>query len=68
MKNYINFEEWLMYKHQDDYIWTDDNAPDDYNEWISEQDSETMIWYAEQRHKSEQIKQTINSIISNLND
>lgn len=31
-----NFEEFLREKHMAQYTGTDDNAPDDFDEWVSE--------------------------------
>lgn len=41
------FNSYLSYIHAQDYIGTDDNMPDAFNDWLSEITDEDMIWYLE---------------------
>jgi hypothetical protein len=40
------FEEFLQDKHGKQYVGTDDNMPDDYEEWLSRLDIQEVIDYA----------------------
>ena len=41
------FEDFLMEKHADQYVGTDDMMPDDYEDWIQGLGSDDFIEYAE---------------------
>jgi len=46
-----SFEEYLMDKHADQYIGVDDNMPEDFNNWLTEElGAEDIIDYAEKWH------------------
>ena len=47
------FEDYLMGKHAEQYTGLDDEMPEDFNNWITEEiDAELIIDYAEKWHKS----------------
>lgn len=46
--NSNSFEEYLMNKHADQYVGTDDMMPDDFEDWIQGLGSDDLIDYAEQ--------------------
>lgn len=41
-----DFESYLQEKHADQYGGLDDEMPDDYADWLSELDVDTLIIYA----------------------
>ena len=41
MKN--DFENFLMEKHAEQYVGTDDMMPDDFNDWVTDLDVEDLI-------------------------
>ena len=44
----VSFEEFLQEKHMEDYTGTDDDAPDAYEHWISNLDTQEVMDYAEE--------------------
>ena len=40
---HITFEDYLKDHHANGYTGTDDNMPDDYERWLGELDTETLI-------------------------
>lgn len=48
MKNIMKFEDYLKDIHaEDDYMGTDDNMPDDFENWLSNLDVDEIIQYAD---------------------
>lgn len=41
------FEDYLMEKHSEQYIGTDDAMVDDFNDWLTNLDPQEIIDYAE---------------------
>lgn len=50
MKN--SFEDYLKEIHGKDYIGTDDDMPEDFNEWLGSLDTNELIIYAEEWGKT----------------
>lgn len=48
-----SFETFLMEKHSKQYIGTDDDMIDDFNNWVCRLDIEEVIKYAEEWHQQE---------------
>lgn len=46
------FEDFLQTKHAEQYHGTDDMMPDDYNDWICNQDVNDIIDWAEKFAKN----------------
>lgn len=42
-----SFEEYLKEVHMSDYTGTDDDAPDAYEAWVAELDTQEVIDYAD---------------------
>jgi len=51
----IDFEDYLMEEHAEQYFGTDDDMPDDYADWVANLDVQELIdfgqEYAEKIHK-----------------
>lgn len=47
-KKYQSFEDFLEDKHGEDYMGTDDDMPDAYENWMSNLDVQEVIDYAEE--------------------
>lgn len=43
----ITFEEYLQEAHAQDYTWTDDLMPDDFQRYLEDLDNETLQDYFE---------------------
>ena len=43
----LTFEEFLKDQHAKDYIGTDDDMPDDFDDWVGELDTQEVIDFAE---------------------
>ena len=43
----MNFEDFLKEQHAADYMGTDDNMPDDFEDWLGGQSSEDFIKLAD---------------------
>jgi hypothetical protein len=41
-----DFEDYLQQKHAEQYLGTDDNMPDDFNDWIANMDPWDVACYA----------------------
>ena len=48
-----SFESYLIDKHADSYVGTDDDMPDDFNCWLENLEPEDYYEYAEKWHNSE---------------
>ena len=46
-----SFEEFLEEKHAEDYQGVDDDMPDDFNNWLSELESDYFIEYGDEYRK-----------------
>ena len=42
---YKDFEDYLQWKHAEQYHGLDDDMPDDYNSWLDNLDQEELIEY-----------------------
>lgn len=45
---YQTFEEFLKEKHMEDYHGTDDDAPDAFDHWITQLDTQEVMDFAEE--------------------
>jgi len=52
----IDFEDYLMEKHSEQYIGLDDDMPDDFNDWLCQLDPQEIIDFAEEALKLERIR------------
>jgi len=43
----IDFEDYLMEKHMEQYIGISDDAPDDYADWVTALDPQELIDYGQ---------------------
>jgi len=48
----IDFEDYLMEKHSEQYIGLDDDMPDDFNDWVYQLDPQEIIDFAQAYAKS----------------
>ena len=49
----MNFEEYLKGVHAEDYIGTDDDMPDAFDEWLIELSADEFIKYGNEFAKEE---------------
>ena len=54
----VDFEGFLMDKHGESYIGTDDMMPDAFNEWIQDLDVDAFIEYGNEFAKSLLMKES----------
>jgi hypothetical protein len=59
MRIYKSFEDFLSWKHAEQYTGLDDDMPEDYEEWLQDLDINDVIkWADEYAAKGQNVTQT----------